>query len=144
MKLTIIRGLPGSGKSTYAQKMVEKDSELLHLEADTFFNRITTHEYDFDIRLIEAAHSWCYGNTVRFLREGYDVVVSNTFTRLWELDKYLSLPAIIDGLELELVEMRTQFENIHNVPADVLKNMATRWQPLPEDFPHFTRVIDQA
>jgi len=77
-QLTLIRGLPGAGKSTYAQTHFSKS---LHFEADQFFE-LNNGEYKFDPALISCAHDWCYSNTVKALRWGYDVVVTNTFTQI--------------------------------------------------------------
>ena len=126
-QLTIVRGLPGSGKSTYAKTL-----DCVHYEADQFFE--LDGEYVYDINLISAAHDWCYGKTVRALRHGHDVVVSNTFTKMWELDRYLAIPAILSlPVVVEIVEMKTQYQNVHGVPEDKLKQMAARWEDLSDD-----------
>ena len=141
-KLTLVRGLPGSGKSTFAYSMQEKDQSLVHYEADMFFFR-RPGSYEYDIKLIGAAHDWCYANTVSSLWRGHDVVVSNTFTKMWELERYLNIPVLVDGVDLEIVEMRTQYDNIHGVPEDKLKTMAARWEEIPEAADYFVRVIDK-
>lgn len=123
--LTLVRGLPGSGKSTYAKGM-----KALHLEADQFFEDGLGY-YKFDPKLLSVAHDWCYSNTVKALKCGFRVVVSNTFTKMWELERYLSIPSLIDGVSVSVVEMKTQFETIHGVPEEKLKQMAERWQEIP-------------
>jgi predicted kinase len=125
-KLTLIRGLPGSGKSTYA-----KTVDALHYEADQFFET-EAGEYVYDIKLIAAAHDWCYSKTVRALRRGHDVAVSNTFTKLWELNRYLAIPGLLPEVKIDIVEMRTQYGTIHDVPADKLAVMAARWEDISE------------
>jgi predicted kinase len=125
-KLTLIRGLPGSGKSTYAKTL-----DCIHYEADQFFET-EAGEYVYDIKLIAAAHDWCYSKTVRALRRGHDVTVSNTFTKLWELNRYLAIPGLLPDVEVEIVEMRTQYGTIHNVPEDKLAQMAARWEDISE------------
>lgn len=126
-KLTLIRGLPGSGKSTYAKTL-----DCIHYEADQFFET-EAGEYVYDIKLIAAAHDWCYSKTVRALRRGHDVACSNTFTKLWELNRYLAIPGLLPEVEIEIVEMRTQYGTIHNVPPDKLAMMATRWEDISEE-----------
>lgn len=125
-KLTLVRGLPGSGKSTYARSL-----GVAHYEADQFFE-LDWGEYKFDSKLIKIAHEWCFANVVRALRMGHDVVVSNTFTQLWEMNRYLEIPRLVDGVEIEVVEMKTQYENIHNVPEDTLAKMAARWEDVAQ------------
>lgn len=125
-KLVLIRGLPGSGKSTYAKTL-----DFVHYEADQFFE-LDWGEYKFDARMIKIAHEWCYSKTVRALRRGHDVVVSNTFTQLWELNKYLEIPSIVDGVEIEIVEMKSQYGNVHGVPEDTLAKMKARWEDVAQ------------
>lgn len=126
-KLTLIRGLPGSGKSTYASAV-----QGLHFEADQFFEDLHGN-YEYDINLIAVAHDWCFSNTVRALRCGYDCIVSNTFTKMWELDRYLDIPRKLPDVKLSVIEMKTQYKNIHGVPDDKLKQMAARWEEIPEE-----------
>lgn len=128
-KLILVRGLPGSGKSTYARELERSNLNLIHLEADEFFVDLDD-EYKFDIKLLGAAHEWCYGVTVRALRAGHDVAVSNTFTRLWELEKYLAIPTLLPDVTLEIVEMKTQYGSVHDVPAEKIKQMTERWQEI--------------
>lgn len=126
--LTIVRGLPGSGKSTYAQRV-----HSLHFEADQFFED-SKGNYKYDIKLIGVAHDWCYSNTVKALRYNIDCVVSNTFTKMWELERYLAIPTLLDNVSLSVVEMKTQFENVHGVPEDKLALMASRWEEIPQEW----------
>lgn len=129
--LTIIRGLPGSGKSTLAKKISEL-TDARWFEADKFFTNKSTGEYNFDPELLGDAHSWCYLNTLKSLRDGHDVVVSNTFTRAWEYAKYVSMRDKITDLEVKVIEVLTQYESIHSVPAETLKKMQQRWEPTPD------------
>lgn len=133
-KLVLVRGLPGSGKSTYA-----RSTKMLHFEADQFFEDMKGN-YSYDIKLIAVAHDWCFSNAVKALRCGYDVVVSNTFTKLWELDRYLGVPLLLPNVEIEIVEMKTQYQNVHGVPEDKLKQMAARWEDFSESDINFKRV----
>lgn len=130
-QLIIIRGLPGSGKSTYAETILQDNPSAVHFEADQFFVKWPVG-YSYDIKLIGAAHDWCYSNVVRTLWQGSDVVVSNTFTKPWEMERYLAIPTIVDNVTIRVIEMRTQFENIHGVPEDKLKEMAARWRDIPQ------------
>ena len=142
-KLTLIRGLPGSGKSTVAQKLWQEvwldnlDDATVRppdrWEADDFFTHSFNHEYHFDGALIRDAHAWCYSNTLKSLRDGMDVIVSNTFTQVWEIKKYLLIQEYVPGVEIEIIEVKTQFESIHGVPEEKIRQMSARWESIPQD-----------
>lgn len=128
-KMVLIRGLPGAGKSTYARKNYPG---YLHFEADMFFEN-TNGTYVYDRDLIAAAHDWCYGNTAKALRYGFDVVVSNTFCAYWEIEKYLMLRYLVNA-EIEIIELHTQYGSIHGVPDEAVDRMKERWYDLSQEF----------
>lgn len=127
-KLILVRGLPGSGKSTFAKSLLARNPRMKHLEADMYFSR--DGEYIFDPTKLRAAHQWCWEATCEAMLEGRDVVVTNTFTQLWELDRYLNFRY---RFEVIVVEMRTMWGNIHGVPADKVEAMEHRWEDLPDE-----------
>ncbi|PHS03652.1 MAG: AAA family ATPase [Blastopirellula sp.] len=114
--LYIVRGLPGSGKSTYA-----KSIGCLHLEADMYFNR--SGEYTFKPELIKKAHSWCQEATDKALNHGMDVVVSNTFTKLWEMEPYLKMHN-----NVLVYKCTGDYGSLHDVPFSVIHDMSNRWE----------------
>lgn len=130
-QLVIIRGLPGSGKSTYAKKHFAHHK---HFESDMFFVDKHTGTYKFDFTKLNVAHRWCQNAVHNALSQGHDVVVTNTFTQTWEFDKYMeNINALRfdDGIEVDLlvIEMKTQFQNVHGVPEDKMQKMRDRWHP---------------
>lgn len=137
-KLTIVRGLPGSGKTTYAEKMTtelveERGLRVCHYEADQFFTDPVTGQYRFNPKLISQAHTWCFVNAIKSLCDECDVVVSNTFTQLWEMERYLKIAEFVPGTEVEVVEIWTQYESIHDVPAEKQAQMRRRWEQIPAE-----------
>jgi predicted kinase len=119
-KLILVRGLPGSGKSTYAQ-----GCGTVHLEADMFFMR--DGSYNFDPNTISNAHSWCLSTAKKCMDAGMDVVVSNTFTQLWEMQKYIDYAEEV-GHTLHVISCMGEYGNVHSVPAETLKKMKDRWE----------------
>lgn len=136
-KLILVRGLPGSGKSTYAKKLAY-EHDMVHFESDMFFVD-SNGSYNYRRDLINYAHQWCAGSVALNLSKGLDVVVSNTFCAEWEMDNYFNLASILNA-ELLIIEMRTQYGSIHNVPDEAVQRMKDRWFELSDE--HHVTVIE--
>lgn len=130
--LTLVRGLPGSGKSTYAKQLLESDPRSKHLEADMYFID-RDGNYTFNPSWLRSAHTWCLDSATSCLISGTNVIVSNTFTTMKEMQAYLDV-AIRHGITLEIIEIRTQYGSIHGVPEATMDKMRQRWAILPKDF----------
>jgi predicted kinase len=126
--LYIVRGIPGSGKSTFAKNLVgEKD--YCHKEADMFFVD-RDGNYNFEPSKIKDAHQWCQEEMDFLMRlEHSPVVVSNTFTQEWELQPYYEL-AIKYGYYVTsiIVENRHGGVNEHDCPEDKIELMRNRFE----------------
>ena len=126
--LYLVRGIPGSGKSTFAKNLVgEKD--YCHKEADMFFVD-RDGNYNFEPSKIKDAHQWCQEEIEFVMKYNHSpVVVSNTFTQDWELQPYYEL-AIKHGYYVTsiIVENRHGGTNEHGVPDEVLTKMRERFE----------------
>jgi predicted kinase len=122
-ELIIVRGLPGSGKSTIAEDF--KPYGYVHYEADMY--HMVDGEYKFDINNIGEAHEWCQAQTEDSLRRGDSVIVSNTFTRYWEMVPYFNLAKKYDA-HVSIIEAKGKFDTIHGVPKETQNDMAQRWE----------------
>jgi predicted kinase len=122
--LYIIRGLPGSGKSTLAKILAEKYN-FNHLEADMFF--MQDGKYIFDRNKLKEAHKWCQEQVEEYLSMGHNVVVSNTFVKLWEIEPYNELAKKYLA-EINIIECNGQYQSIHNIPEETIKKMRENWQ----------------
>jgi len=120
--LYLVRGLPGSGKSTMARMISD-----VHFEADMY--HMVGDKYVFVGENIKAAHEWCYQSTRIFLNRVAVVAVSNTFTTLKEMQRYLDFQK--DGHRIAVIRCTGEFGNIHNVPADVMEKMKARFEDYP-------------
>lgn len=120
-EIILIRGLPGSGKSTKAQSI----KDYKHLEADQFM--VVNGKYQYDPSKVGLAHDMCVASAKNLLEQGFNVVVSNTFIKTWEMKRYVDL-----GFPFRIIEMKGKFNNIHGVPQDKIDLMANGWQEIPE------------
>lgn len=129
--MILIRGLPGSGKSTMAQKILAEMPEgtAKWVEADFFFEDFVTGEYNFDPSKIVDAHEWCQETAREGLEAGLLVVVSNTFTRLWEMENYFLMCRELGLPKPTVIEATGNYKSVHNVPEKVIENMRQRWEP---------------
>lgn len=127
MKLLLVRGVPGSGKTTLAKIM----HDFYHVEADMYFVNEAGY-YLYDHTKIGLAHDWCQRKAAQWLEKGWNVVVSNTFTRLWEMEPYIKMAATL-GAELEVVVCTGNFVNVHGCPEASVKKMRDRFEPYPQE-----------
>ena len=123
--LSIITGIPGSGKSTFAHKNFPG---VLVLENDMF--HMHNGKYDFNASKQHAAVNWCFKATEFAMMNGMDVVVSNTFTQRRFVQPYADL-AKKYGYEFKVYHMNGNFGDVHNVPKDVKDRMAKQFEIWP-------------
>ena len=130
-KLIIVRGIPGSGKSTFASSL-----GIPHYEADQYFIG-DDGVYRFDMKRLGYAHRWCDEQVSITLAKGESVVVSNTFTTPRELRSYFII-AKEHGIVPTVITMNGNFGSIHGVPEDKMQAMRDRFchdiTPLFEEF----------
>ncbi len=130
--LFLVRGLPGSGKSTFATHIC---NEYAVCEADKFFYD-KEGNYNFDPSKIKDAHAWCKNEVETRMKDHQlnpqyypEIAVSNTFTQEWEMKDYYDLAEKYGYKVVSLiVENRHGGKNVHGVPEDKLEIMKNRFE----------------
>ena len=129
-KVVIIRGLPGSGKSTMAMKHFVDLKGYKHCEADHYF--YNNGVYEFKPAELAKAHEYCLNKAASFIENGHKVVIANTFSKKWEIKEVLDrLP--VDPREVEILHCHGGKGSIHDVPEYAIENMRQRWFKHPRE-----------
>ena len=128
--LILVRGLPGSGKSTTAQKVYR---DYVHFETDEYF--MQDGKYRFKSYELGKAHAWCQWLVATAMRNGANITVSNTFTQMWEMAVYHMLAQayeyeveVLDLYDCGLTDMQLAQRNKHGVPVEKIQEMRARWE----------------
>jgi hypothetical protein len=132
-ELFLLRGLPGSGKSSLANSIGGT-----WVEADMYFLN-SAGEYKFNPMVLMEAHKWCrdrvekemkwYSELDPVLESDSRIVVSNTFTMEWEMQPYYDLAEKYGYRVYSLVvENRHGGVNEHGVPEEKLVQMKQRFE----------------
>jgi hypothetical protein len=124
--LVLVRGLPGSGKSTWSTKqgapVISADDWFTHRSRDGLV------AYLFDPAQLPQAHADCLARAKAGLALGQEVYVANTFTQAWELAPYLALDPDAKVFVCPPVPGRL---GVHGVPQETWDRMAARWEDHP-------------
>lgn len=131
----IMRGIPGSGKSWFANKILEDANKygvdvVIHSADDyRYFDGV----YVFNIYTSMYGHATCQQAATISMREGVPIVIiDNTNLYISSIRPYYEA-AIANGYKVIVLnvvpptpEVATQ-RNIHSVPADTIANMYAQW-----------------
>lgn len=149
-KVVLVRGVPGSGKSTLISKIVEGllkagGCSYIVCSSDHFF--MVGGEYRFEASKLSQAHSTCFSRFQNALGNKDVIFVDNTFTKLWEFENYIlaakqaGYAADIYQIEVETIAQLRQCarRNVHGVPPDVIGRMAIDFEEVPK-YPSWSDV----
>lgn len=112
-RLILIRGLPGSGKSTYAKQIqqvfkIVRGVSISIQEADMYMGS------RFNPERLQSCHESCQTSTSKFISEGGYVIVSNTSTTREEMAPYIKI-ALKNKIKMKIIEPPTPWKYNINV-----------------------------
>ncbi|XP_069563523.1 NEDD4-binding protein 2-like 2 [Brachyistius frenatus] len=133
LMLILMRGLPGSGKSTMARELLSTGPSGIILSTDDYF----AHKdgYHYDPGLLGAAHEWNQWRARDALHDGRSpIIIDNTNIQAWEMKPYVKM-ALERGYKVDFCEPDTRWKfdpyelerrNKHGVPQEKIAQMLDR------------------
>uniref|UniRef100_A0AC11B5A2 NEDD4 binding protein 2 like 1 n=1 Tax=Ovis aries TaxID=9940 RepID=A0AC11B5A2_SHEEP len=132
--LYLLRGLPGSGKTTLARQLQHDFPRALIFSTDDFFFR-EDGAYEFNPDFLEEAHEWNQKRARKAMRNGISpIIIDNTNLHAWEMKPY-AVMALENNYEVIFREPDTRWKfnvqelarrNIHGVPREKIHRMKER------------------
>lgn len=117
-RLQIIRGLPGSGKTTLALK---RYPQLMRIETDMYFNRKGAYRFTMDNNI--RACEWFQEQVDIMCWDGMDFVVTGVLAAHTErLDEVVET-ANHYGYDIYIKTLTSQYKGIHGVPKEHFEGM---------------------
>ena len=135
--LIILRGAPGSGKSTFAQRLIDqfkaKGCTAESFESDNFFLD-KDGNYNWDPLKLGIAHKWCRESVDKAMKRGVDaVIVANTNIRKRDVDTYIGIGKDNGYDEVQIFRLTNKFDNVHRVPAETVQRMRDGIEPVENE-----------
>uniref|UniRef100_A0A3P8TUS1 NEDD4 binding protein 2 n=1 Tax=Amphiprion percula TaxID=161767 RepID=A0A3P8TUS1_AMPPE len=133
--LVLLRGAPGSGKSTMARALLEHNPGGVILSTDDYYYRNGT--YQFDPTTLGEAHEWNHKRAKEaFMRGTKPIIIDNTNMQGWEMRPYVA-QALKHGYKVLFREPDTWWKNkpkelerrtTHNIPVEKIRRMLNGYE----------------
>ncbi|CAN8195910.1 unnamed protein product [Coccothraustes coccothraustes] len=133
--LLILRGLPGSGKSTLSRVLLGQSCDGIVLSTDDYFRQ--QYGYTYNPAQLGDAHEWNRKRAKQAMEQGKSpVIIDNTNTQAWEMKPYVEV-ALEKGYRVEFHEPDTWWKfdpeelekrNKHGVTREKIAQMLERYE----------------
>ncbi|KAM6342404.1 NEDD4-binding protein 2-like 2 isoform 3-T3 [Podargus strigoides] len=133
--LLILRGLPGSGKSTLSRILLGESRDGIVFSTDDYFRQ--QDGYTYNAAQLGDAHDWNQKRAKKAMEQGKSpVIIDNTNTQAWEMKPYVEA-ALEKGYRVEFHEPDTWWKfdpeelekrNKHGVTREKIAQMLERYE----------------
>ncbi|KFQ59433.1 NEDD4-binding protein 2-like 2 isoform X2 [Pelecanus crispus] len=133
--LLILRGLPGSGKSTLSRILLGQSHDGIVFSTDDYFRQ--QDGYTYNAAQLGDAHDWNQKRAKQAMEQGKSpVIIDNTNTQAWEMKPYVEV-ALEKGYRVEFHEPDTWWKfdpeelekrNKHGVTREKIAQMLERYE----------------
>lgn len=123
--LYIVRGIPGSGKSTLIKKITKNIVEL-----DDYYNEKYGY-YKFSYDEVPQSHKYALNKIEKMMIDKLDeIAVIDSFIKNKDFDQYKKLAIKYNYTPIEII-VHSDFKDIHNVPIKRLEEMCNEFEFIP-------------
>ncbi|KAG8524728.1 NEDD4-binding protein 2-like 2 [Galemys pyrenaicus] len=133
--LILLRGLPGSGKTTLSRILLGQSPDGIVFSTDDYFHHQDGYKYNVD--QLGDAHDWNQNRAKQAINQGRSpIIIDNTNTQAWEMKPYVEM-AIGKGYRVEFHEPETWWKfdpeelekrNKHGVSRKKIAQMLERYE----------------
>ncbi|XP_068786197.1 uncharacterized protein [Struthio camelus] len=133
--LLILRGLPGSGKSTLSRFLLGQNCDGIVFSTDDYFRQ--QDGYTYNAAQLGDAHDWNQKRAKQAMEQGKSpIIIDNTNTQAWEMKPYVEM-ALEKGYRVEFREPDTWWKfdpeelekrNKHGVTREKIAQMLERYE----------------
>lgn len=129
MKMWLLQGLPGSGKSTQARLIAREYLAVILSTDDYHYHPSKPHIYDFQYDRAAEYHKLNQQRCRHFMGYRVPIIIDNTNLTNWAIAPYVRM-ARDARYEIEIITCNGDGQSLHNVPANVMEHMRKQMQKL--------------